>query len=117
IAPLAHSGDDCPHHVGNLRVLGRFIARQRGELRVETGLARGKTADVHFRAALEKASIRGCSSARRVLSAAWFTTRRADTGMISSTATSLLARSVLPLDTRSTIASASPSSGASSIEP
>ena len=37
--------------------------------------------------------------------------------MISSTSTRWLARSVLPVETRSTIASASPVSGASSIEP
>ncbi len=59
----------------------------------------------------------GCSSARRVFSAAWFTTRRADTGMISSTATRSFAFSVLPVATRSTMASARPVSGASSIEP
>src|SRR5439155_3087 len=43
--------------------------------------------------------------------------RRADTGMISSTGTRPLARKVLPVETRSTIASARPTSGASSIDP
>ena len=37
--------------------------------------------------------------------------------MIRSTSTSRFALSVLPVDTRSTMASASPVSGASSIEP
>ena len=42
---------------------------------------------------------------------------RAEIGMIGSTSTSPLARSVPPVDTTSTMASASPTSGASSIEP
>ena len=50
-------------------------------------------------------------------SAAWLTTRRAEICMICSTSTRWLARSVLPVETRSTIASARPVSGASSIEP
>ena len=57
------------------------------------------------------------SASRLSLSAAWFTTRRALIGMISSTATRWFALSVLPVLTRSTMASASPTSGASSIEP
>ena len=48
---------------------------------------------------------------------AGFTMRRLVTAMISSTTLSLLARSVLPVSTRSTMASARPTSGASSIEP
>ena len=41
----------------------------------------------------------------------------APVGMISSTATRLLAASVLPVETTSTMASARPTSGANSIEP
>jgi hypothetical protein len=48
---------------------------------------------------------------------AWLTTRRELIGAISSTATRLFAFSVPPVLTRSTMASASPTSGASSIEP
>src|SRR5258706_9051081 len=121
ITALAHIRDDRAHHALNRRFAGHLVEGQRCKLRVKTGLARGKAAQFHAvfprRAATMKESMTGCSSARRVFRAAWLTTRRADTGMISSTGTSLLARSVLPLDTRSTIASASPSSGASSIEP
>jgi hypothetical protein len=51
------------------------------------------------------------------LSEAWFTMSRAEIGAISSTGFSPFAFSVLPVLTRSTIASASPTSGASSIEP
>ena len=54
---------------------------------------------------------------RLSFSAAWLTTSRAEIGMISSTSTSAFAFSVLPEATRSTIASARPVSGASSIEP
>ena len=48
---------------------------------------------------------------------AWLTISLAEIGMICSTSTSWLALSVWPVETRSTMASASPVSGASSIEP
>src|SRR2546421_2432346 len=115
-APL-HIGEDVLHGVPDGRVPTRLVARQRRKLGVESGRAGGKAAQRHARAALAKASMSGCNRARLVLSAAWFTIRRADTGMISSTATKSLSRSVRPLDTRSTMASARPVSGASSIEP
>jgi hypothetical protein len=54
---------------------------------------------------------------RLSLSAAWFTTRRDEMSMMRSTSTSWLALSVLPVDTRSTMASARPVSGASSMLP
>jgi hypothetical protein len=51
------------------------------------------------------------------LSDAGLTISRALIGMIVSTSTRSFAASVLPVDTRSTIASASPDSGASSMDP
>ena len=56
---------------------------------------------------------------RRVpsFSAAWLTISRAEIGMICSTSTRSFAFSVWPDETRSTMASARPVSGASSIEP
>jgi hypothetical protein len=51
------------------------------------------------------------------LSAAWLTTRRELMSMMRSTSTRWLALRVLPVDTRSTMASASPVSGASSMLP
>src|SRR5262249_52398845 len=62
-------------------------------------------------------AISGASSARLSLSAALFTISRDEIATISSTSTRRFARSVPPLETRSTIASARPASGASSIEP
>ena len=47
----------------------------------------------------------------------WFTTIRADSGQISSKTCSPFSRSVAPVSTISTITSASPTIGASSIEP
>src|ERR1700682_205162 len=70
-----------------------------------------------LRALRARASSTGCTASRLSLSAAGLTIRRALIAMISSTATRPLALSVLPLLTRSTMASASPTSGASSIDP
>ena len=67
--------------------------------------------------ACAKASRIGCTPARLSLSEAGLTTRRELTSSTCSTATSLLAFSVLPVLTRSTMASARPTSGANSIEP
>ena len=67
--------------------------------------------------AAENASSIGCIVSRFNFNAAWLMTSRAEIGMISSTALRWLAFSVFPLETRSTIASANPTSGASSIEP
>ena len=51
------------------------------------------------------------------LSAAWFTTRRELMSMMRSTSTRWLALRVPPVETRSTMASARPVSGASSMLP
>src|SRR5690606_23784956 len=67
--------------------------------------------------AWENTSRIGWISSRLVFSEAWLTTRRELIDMISSTSSRSFARSVAPEDTRSTIASARPTSGASSIEP
>eukprot|EP01022_Parablepharisma_sp_SALTPOND_P017907 TRINITY_DN290_c1_g1_i2.p1 TRINITY_DN290_c1_g1~~TRINITY_DN290_c1_g1_i2.p1 ORF type:complete len:1623 (-),score=570.02 TRINITY_DN290_c1_g1_i2:20056-24924(-) len=67
--------------------------------------------------AFSKASRMGCKRSRFNFSAAWFTTRREEISMMCSTSTSLLARSVPPVLTRSTMASDRPTSGPSSIEP
>ncbi len=56
---------------------------------------------------------RACLSLR----AAWLTTRRELMSMMRSTSTRWLALSVFPVDTRSTMASARPVSGASSMLP
>ena len=57
------------------------------------------------------------SPSRLSFSAPGLTMRREVIGVMSSTATRSLARSVLPVETRSTITSASPTSGANSIDP
>ena len=67
--------------------------------------------------AFASASMIARIGSRLSFSAAWLTTRRAEISMISSTSTRRFAFSVLPDETRSTIASARPVSGASSIEP
>mmetsp|Transcript_29288 Transcript_29288/g.53048 ORF Transcript_29288/g.53048 Transcript_29288/m.53048 type:complete len:339 (-) Transcript_29288:252-1268(-) len=97
--------------------LGRPMA-QALELGVEVGGGGRELADQgHVETALAKASISGRRVSRLSFSAAWLTTRRDEMSMICSTSTSLLARSVPPVETRSTMASARPVSGASSIEP
>src|SRR5690606_7416414 len=105
---------------GDLRILRRLEGQQFGEPRVEIGLGGGQPAHdqpAGAETAREKASISGWIIARLTFSAAWLTTRRELTGAISSTATRLLAFSVPPVLTRSTMASARPTSGASSIDP
>src|SRR5207237_8314003 len=85
IAAPAHLGDDRAHgllHAGGAR---RGEA-QAVEGRVEAGCRAGEAPQLHA-AASAKASISGCKAPRLVLSAAWLTIRRADTGRISSTAT------------------------------
>src|SRR5262249_37763335 len=109
VSAPAHVGDDRFDDALHARILRSFVACKRGELRIEVAPRRRKASQLH-RAAFRKASISGCSSARRVLSAAWLTMRREVTGMISSTGTRSFARSVSPVATRSTIASARPSS-------
>src|SRR5262249_16295506 len=113
----ADVGDDRAHRRLDAAILRRRVARESIELRIEAGAPGRKPAQLHFAAAFAKASISGCRAARLVLSAAWFTMRRADTGMISSTASRSFAFSVWPVETRSTMASARPTSGASSIDP
>src|SRR6267142_3790003 len=102
-------------------VLGILECEQVGQPRIEAGVAGRQACNPDhvplFATAPAKASSSGWIVPRLSLSAAWFTIRRALIGMISSTAWRPLARSVLPLETRSTIASARPTSGASSIEP
>ena len=68
-------------------------------------------------ATLLNASSIGCSKSRLSFKAAWFTIRREEMSAMCSTSTKSFARSVLPVLTRSTIASDKPTSGASSIEP
>src|SRR5207244_4580542 len=114
VAARAYLGEDGTHGFRELRVLRRVEACQLFEAGSKI-LVGGRKA-FHL-AARAKASISGCSSARLVLSAAWLTISRAETGRISSTATSPLSRSVRPVATRSTMASARPVSGASSIDP
>ena len=60
---------------------------------------------------------RYCSASAMLAKTAGFTTSRAEMSMMCSTSTRWLARSVLPVDTRSTMASARPVSGASSMLP
>ena len=117
VSALAHVRHDGTHRALDCVVLRRLVAREPLERGIEPCVRGRHAPQLHGRTALAKASMSGCSAARRVLSAAWLTIRREETGMISSTATSWLALSVLPVDTRSTIASASPRIGASSIDP
>ena len=70
VAASAHVGKDAPHGLLYRRVLRRLVARERGELRIEARHARREPAQLHCRAALPKASIRGCSAARLVFNAA-----------------------------------------------
>ena len=129
VAAAAHVGHDLGHARLDGRVgLGRPVqhAREGGlEVRLPGVQARdahrgGGAVPAHEALPLTAASSASTSArigSRLSLSAAWLTTRRADTSRICSTSTSWLARSVPPVDTRSTIASARPVSGASSIEP
>src|SRR3954467_8692807 len=117
VAAGAHFGDDRAHRCLYAAVLRDLVARERRERGIEAGGPGRKPAQLHFPAALANASMSGCSAARLVLSAAWLTIRRAETGVISSTGTKSFALRVFPVDTRSTMASASPTSGASSIDP
>src|SRR5206468_975621 len=82
------------------------------QLALEIGRRRRELGDVHCHAAAPiaaaKASMMRRMASRLSLSAAWLTTKRAEICMISSTSTRLLAFSVLPVATRSTIASAKP---------
>src|SRR3954468_21688536 len=117
VAAGAHFGDDLAHRSLDPAVLRRLIAREGLERGIEAGGPGRKPAQLHFPAALANASMSGCSAARLVLSAAWLTMRRAETGVISSTGTRSFALRVCPVETRSTMASASPTSGASSIDP
>src|SRR5205823_4490976 len=92
------------------------------ELGFEVGRACREAPDVDGRHAATpmadaNASIKPRIASRLSLSAAWLTTSREEICMISSTSTRLFAFKVLPVATRSTIASARPVSGASSIEP
>src|SRR5258708_24982297 len=81
IAARAHVGEDARDGLAQLRVGRRLVARQSGELRFEAAIGRRESPQFHARAACAKASIKGCSATRLVLSAAWLTMRRADTGM------------------------------------
>src|SRR5690606_13190893 len=126
VAAPAHVRDDPLHRAHDAGILLRLPRQQPGKPRLEAGLGRiqavdGRGAARHgvasWAAARSNAAISGAIAACRILSAAWFTIRRAEIGMISSTSTRLFARSVPPVETTSTMASASPTSGASSIEP
>jgi len=85
IAAPANVRDDRARHSRHRTVRGRLVAGQGLELRAELRVARAQAAQLH-RLAFANASIIGCSSDRRVFSAAWLTIKRAETGMISSTA-------------------------------
>jgi ATP phosphoribosyltransferase len=93
-----------------------FAVRQGARLRVATKfMAIGAAAQAAT--ALAKASMMARMGACLSLSEAWLTTRRALMSMMCSTSTSWLARRVLPVETRSTMASASPVRGANSMLP
>src|SRR5688572_350937 len=116
IPSLAHCAQNVGHHGFHGRVRGRVVAGERRQRGIEARRGRRQATQLHS-AAWAKASISGWSAARLVLSAAWLTISRADTRMMSSTASRSFALSVLPVETRSTMASARPTSGASSIDP
>src|SRR5690606_33322845 len=107
-------------------ILARLVVEQRAQAHAEVG-ARGiepgdgepAHADAASRRSAAAPSWRTSGSIRagRVLRAARLMISRADTCWMSSTTTRLLARKVEPVLTRSTMASASPTSGASSIDP
>src|SRR5690606_31351142 len=132
VAARANVGDDARDRLLDRLVLRGLVGEQRGQARGEIGgstvepcgqpdghgdASPSPAASAERRAARASASSSGSSLAARVFSAAWLTMSRAEIGMISSTSTSWFARSVPPVLTRSTIASARPTSGASSIEP
>ena len=98
------------------RVVCRVIEVQQFVKRGQKAGIAGRKSTNHL-IAPSMAEMTGCSRSRFIFSAAWLTTSREEMLMISSTSTSLLAFSVAPDDTRSTMASARPASGASSIEP
>jgi len=99
------------------RVLRGVECEQPPELAFEIRLRGVEQSRGRHAAALVNASSKGWIDLRLSFSAAWLMTSRALTRVISSTATRWFALSVLPVPTRSTMASASPVNGASSIEP
>ena len=115
-----------PVALGGAGAGGWFLARRAlapVDAMVETahkieaeGLSR-RVETAESRRSIDQNSMIGFSASCLSLSAAWLTTRGDEIGMISSTATSRLAFSVPPVDTRSTIRSARPARGASSIDP
>src|SRR5690606_15487042 len=117
----AHGGEDVGDGVVDTRVGTALEGQQRVEFGEETRLAGIHAADDHAFSLLPmapaKASSIGWMRSCLSFSEAWLTTRRELMSRMCSTSTSPLARSVPPVDTRSTMASASPTSGASSIEP
>src|SRR5690606_15951374 len=128
IAALLHVGQDTGHGLLHAGIgLGRPMQprRQRGiEAGVGGGKAQGLGGEGHVSGGQagvvtvrEKTSIRRRIGSCLSLSAAWLTTRRELISMMRSTSTRLLALRVLPVETRSTMASARPVSGASSMLP
>src|SRR5262249_3822037 len=102
------------------RIGGQLDRVQMREDLLEVGRARIEAAHrthVVASTAASSLSMSGISSARLSLSAAALTIRREEIATFPSTRTSRFERKVLPVETRSTIASASPAKGASSIEP
>src|SRR5690606_24464359 len=116
VAALLHISEDGSDSRFQLLVGSFFESEQRTQARIEIGLLCRESGDVHL-IAPAKASSMGCMVARLSFSEAWFTTRREEICTISSTATRLLAFSVAPLLTKSTMASDNPTSGANSMEP
>src|SRR5690606_21094890 len=118
IAVAAHGLDDGGNRRIDLRILRGFERDQALEARFEVRIGGAQPRDSAHRAcparlrrrslartsagaaACSNASINGCTSACLSLSAAWFTTRRAEMGMISSPATRSFAFSVEPVLTR-----------------
>src|SRR5262249_20757516 len=115
VAARSHAVQDLGHARLDRGIgLGRPVAHA---LELGFELWRGGVEAADHAMAPSKASIKARSASRLSLSAAGLTTSRAEMSMIVSTSTKWLALSVLPVETRSTIASARPVSGASSIEP
>src|SRR5690606_20340236 len=124
IAGRTHGSQYAGHRLVDAGIVSALESEQRIERRQKLRLARIEPPDPNVtrgftihRTAPAKASRTGWMRVRFSLSEAWLTIRRELMGMISSTSTRLFAFRVPPLETRSTIASASPTSGASSIEP
>src|SRR5215208_2844224 len=123
VPALLHVAEDFRDALLDLRVgLGRPVQPRR-ELLLEGGGGGGQAGrlGVHAVTSLPSAAA-NASMTRRIasclsLSAAWLTTSRELMSMMRSTSTRLFALSVPPVDTRSTIASAKPVSGASSMLP